>query len=415
MYRNVLVGLDGSYWSELAKEAALALAAPGSQTRVIGCHVYTAKMHQSRFEQMEPGLPEQYQHEARLRDLRQTHDSLISEGMKLISDAYLAPLERRAKESGISYRGLTPHGRNYVELLQAARREEADLLVLGAWGHGRVPESQLGSVAERVLLHSHNCDVLIMKGPWNLEERPVVVGIDGSADSYAALQRAIQLSQRFGASLEAVAAYDPFFHAGVFRSTAGALSPEAAQRFDFPAQERLHDEIIDRGLEKIYRSGLEQGALLARRQGIEARIEVLAGKAYREVHHYAATRESALIVVGRWGLHREPESLIGSNSLSLARLSTSSNILVVAPPAGPLEMPELPQDEIGPDIEPPPKAGATSLPWTPEAEERLKRVPFFVRRMARRAIEKYAREQRMAEITADIVREAAGRFGMGRQ
>ncbi|MCL5025945.1 MAG: universal stress protein [Chloroflexi bacterium] len=414
MYGNILVGLDGSYWSEQAMGAALALAEGEGQARLIGCHVYAAQMHRARFEQMEPGLPERYHDEERMQGLRNTHDSLISEGMKLISNAYLAPLERRAKEKGISCIGLTPHGRNYVELLQALRREVADLLVMGAWGHGRVPESQLGSVVERVLLHARDCDVLVVKRPWAMKDRPIVVGIDGSPDSYAALQRAVELSRQFGATVEAVAAYDPFFHAGVFRATAEALSDEAAQRFNFPAQERLHDEIIDRGLEKLYRDGLEQAVLLARRQGVEVRTEVLAGKVYSKLHHYAALRESALTVVGRWGLHREAESLIGSNALALARLSTTANVLVVAPPAAPPQMPESPPSHAEPEPEARSETEQSGLSWTPDAEERLKRVPFFVRRMARGAIEKYARQRGITQVTAAVVGEVAARFGMGR-
>ena len=82
------------------------------------------------------------------------------------------------------------------------------------------------------------------------------------------------------------------------------------ERFNFAAQEKLHDEIIDRGLEKLYQEGLERGALLARSLGVEVRTEVLAGKVYAQIHHYAALREAALVAVGRWGLHRETESLV---------------------------------------------------------------------------------------------------------
>ena len=56
------------------------------------------------------------------------------------------------------------------------------------------------------------------------------------------------------------------------------------------------------------------------------------------------------------------------------------------PPAG--AEPETRIDEAG-----------TSITWTPEAHDRLERVPAFLRTMARKRLEAYAREQGVAVIT----------------
>ncbi len=56
--------------------------------------------------------------------------------------------------------------------------------------------------------------------------------------------------------------------------------------------------------------------------------------------------------------------------------------------------------------------------WTEEAEERLKRVPFFVRSMVRVAAERYAEENGCREITPAVMeelRKRAGRMGIGHQ
>ncbi len=402
MYERILVALDGSPCSDLAMDAALALARSGERILLVGCHVYAARMHRVRFEEMERGLPERYQEEEQLDHLRHTHDSLITDGMQLISDAYLAPLARQAEEQGLSLAGLTPEGRNYVELLRAVREQEANLLVMGAWGHGRVPEGDLGSLTERTLLYARESDLLIVRRPWNCKNQPIVVGVDGSAASYAALKRAVEIARAFDAQVEAVAVYDPFFHTSVFRTIADALPEKDRERFDFTAQEKLHDEIIDRGLEKLYEEGLERGVLLARSLGVEVRTEILAGKTYPQIHHYAALKEAGLVVLGRWGLHREPESLVGSNTLNMARLS-NTNLLIVAPSEEPLDIPNVARHE-----------QETPLLWTPEAEARLKRVPPFVRKMARRAIESHAREKGISQVTPDIVQEVARRMGMGK-
>ena len=347
MYQRILAALDGSSPSDMAAGAALALCEKSPGSALIGSHVYAAELHRARFEEMEAGLPEQYQAEERLDHLRRTHDSLITDGLQLISDAYLAPLARAAEERNVACQGWTPEGRNYAELLRGIEAHEIDLAVLGAWGQGRTAESQIGSVTERVLLGSSRADTLIVRRPWGFKGMPIVVGIDGSPHGYAALLRAIDIAKAFDARLEAVAVYDPFFHLGVFHIIAGALPDEERQRFDFPAQEKLHDEIIDRGLEQLYGEGLERAVLLARKHGIELHTEVLAGKVYPQIHHYAGVRNASLIVVGRWGLHRDSVSLIGSNTLNLARLTTA-NLLVVAPPHSAPDVPALPRKEAMP-------------------------------------------------------------------
>jgi radical SAM protein with 4Fe4S-binding SPASM domain len=57
---------------------------------------------------------------------------------------------------------------------------------------------------------------------------------------------------------------------------------------------------------------------------------------------------------------------------------------------------------------------ATTKPlWTEEAEERLKKVPSFVRSMVRSAVERYAIEHKRSEITPGIMDEVKQKAGMG--
>lgn len=48
--------------------------------------------------------------------------------------------------------------------------------------------------------------------------------------------------------------------------------------------------------------------------------------------------------------------------------------------------------------------------WTPEAEAKLKDIPFFVRPAARRKIEKYAQDQGEDTITLELYEEAKAKF-----
>ncbi|MBE9181505.1 PCP reductase family protein [Oculatella sp. LEGE 06141] len=51
------------------------------------------------------------------------------------------------------------------------------------------------------------------------------------------------------------------------------------------------------------------------------------------------------------------------------------------------------------------------LEWTPEAEAKLKNIPFFVRAQARQRIEALARDAEMETVTVDLVEQARLEFG----
>lgn len=51
-----------------------------------------------------------------------------------------------------------------------------------------------------------------------------------------------------------------------------------------------------------------------------------------------------------------------------------------------------------------------SVQWTPEAEAKLKDIPFFVRPFARKKIETYAQENNFSQITIELYEEAKQQF-----
>ena len=51
------------------------------------------------------------------------------------------------------------------------------------------------------------------------------------------------------------------------------------------------------------------------------------------------------------------------------------------------------------------------MEWTPEAEARLKEIPFFVRPSARKKIEKAAQDQGLTQITIAVYEDAKKKFG----
>jgi hypothetical protein len=53
-----------------------------------------------------------------------------------------------------------------------------------------------------------------------------------------------------------------------------------------------------------------------------------------------------------------------------------------------------------------------ALPWTPQAELRLRNIPDFVRPMARQGIEQFARDRGAAQVDEALLDEAKQFFGM---
>ena len=52
-----------------------------------------------------------------------------------------------------------------------------------------------------------------------------------------------------------------------------------------------------------------------------------------------------------------------------------------------------------------------AIEWTPEAEARLKEIPFFVRPAARKKIEAFAQASGSTRITIDVYEQAKQQFG----
>ncbi|NLE77462.1 MAG: universal stress protein, partial [Chloroflexi bacterium] len=176
------------------------------------------------------------------------------------------------------------------------------------------------------------------------------------------------------------------------------LSAEEANAFKFEDQERLHDEIIDEGLEKVYGGFLQRAAQMVADSGVPFGTLVLPGKAYDRLAAYAQEVGASLLVVGRLGAQREAISPIGSTCENVLRLA-QTNVLVVGEPPAPPAVPELAAPQ------------CAELPWDDAALARLLRVPQFARGMAKRAVEARARGQGLPRVTEAFFEQAVGAMG----
>src|SRR6266568_4114514 len=363
MFKHICVPVDNSDYSNRAIELAVELGRTCG-AKLTGVHVYAAQLHDYRFKQMEYTLPDEYKDEHELERQRKIHDSLIAMGLQLISDSYLDVIARRAEAAGLAFERKMVDGKHYKVLVEDCLASDYDLVVMGALGMGAVKDSQLGSVTERFVRRVPK-DTLVVRNADRLSgsQGAIVVGLDGSPQSFHGLKLGIFLAKALGRPLRAVAVYDPYLHYAMFNGIVGVLNEKASKIFRFKEQEQLHEEIIDTGLAKIYQSHLEIGRKLAAEDGVDLALTLLDGKCFEQM-------------------------------LTFARKLAPCNVLLTGGKFYP------PLDVKAEEI----------IAWTEEAEARMERVPPQVKGVARTALLRYAIEQGHTVITNKVVDEAMAIF-----
>lgn len=448
MWKSIYVPVDNSDHSYVAGKIACLLAQK-SGAKVVGSHVYAAKMHDVRFRQMESGLPPEFQDELELERQRDIHDSLITKGLEIITDSYLTLVRMEAAYANVPFEGKSLEGRNWQVLLNDIHESEYDLTCIGALGMAAVKDSVIGSVTERVVRRARR-DVLVVKDRvsipgqipgeetvggngaaehpkngsngsngvhekieydekgnpkpifmangvelrpaiWEMPPGDIVVAIDGSKYCLGGLKTALWIGQALGKKVHAVSAFDPFFHYAMFHSIAKVLSDEAGKVFRFKEQEKLHEEIIDTGLAKIYQANLDIAKKVAKDDGFEIETTLLAGKPFEKVSEFVRKTKPFLLVVGRIGVHSADDMDIGGNSENLIR-GASCNVLVSSRTF-------TPPDEV---------VAAETIAWSDDAKKRMMKVPVFARGMAMSAILRFAMEKGYTVITDTVVDKAVG-------
>src|SRR5262245_20592540 len=395
MYSKIYVPVDNSDFSNRAIANAVALG-KAFNSSLVGSHVYAARMHDYRFKQMEYTMPDEYLDEVELERQRKIHDSLITLGLKLISESYLDQMQNLCRDKKIAFEPGMMDGKHHTELLRDIQSVDCDLVVLGALGIGRVKDSEIGSVCDRVA-RSSGRDVWVVKHLPKKDETQgdtILVGVDGSPQSFGALQTALALAKKFDKQVEIIGVYDPYLHYSVFHGIVGVLSEKASKVFRFEEQNQLHEEIIDTGLAQIYQSHLDVAERMALDAGTVVKKTLLDGKAFQKILDHVRKTNPWLVVVGRIGVHSPAdESGLGSNTENLLRRCPCDVLLTTR-----LAYPDI-------DVR-----AEESIKWTPEAEERMTRVPPQVKGIARTGILRLALEKGHSVVTNSVIDEAMERF-----
>ena len=279
------------------------------------------------------------------------------------------------------------------------------MIILGADGLGAIGDGMLGGTTLRIL-HNASCDVLVTRCAPH--KGPILTGVDGSDEALKAVSKAVALGRAIKRPVHFVAAYDPDFHTRVFDVMGQSLSPERQEEVGLASQEKLHDDIINDGLGKLYTEFLHEAEHRFSADGVTITTCLVTGKAYHALNCQARDSGADLIVVSRHGNHSELCSRLGSNAEGLLR-TTSANVLLVGGVGDKVPGPK-PMIKVEETI-----TSRSPIAWDSDAETRLQRVPSFVRSMAKRAVENAARELGKQHVSADDFDSVAAHFGMGTQ
>ncbi len=393
MYKTIYVPVDNSDHSNCAVDLAVMLGRRLG-ARIIGSHVYAARMHERRFKQMEAGLPEEYHEESVLERQRKVHDSLIFRGLQIITDSYLDRVERQCSEANIPFERRTLEGKNYKVLVEDIAGHRYDLIIMGACGIGAVNEHDIGSVCERVVRRVRTSDVFVIKHTKPMTGGKIMVALDGSPHAFGGLRTAVAMGQALGMRVEVVAAFDPYFHYAAFHSIGAVLSEEAGRIFKFKEQEKMHEEIIDSGLAKIYHSQLDIARDIARDMGSNVTTTLLDGKVLIKVLQRIQQDPPWLLVVGRVGVHGDEELDIGSNAERLLRRAPCHVLISNRTYMPPIET-----------------TAEHTVAWTDEAAQRMARMGMPP--CARLGITQYAIERGHTVITTSVIDAALAKLMPG--
>lgn len=179
-FKKVLWATDGSKVSEEALKYAV-LFAENFGSDIIGIHVIPK--------------PEKLLFKSEFHDWTVK----VEENLKL----GLSSLAKELKDKGISFEGMVSKGIPGVEILECARRENANLIVLGKSGLGLLDRLLVGSTTLRVLRESEMPVLAVKKTDLegDIKIGKILVPVEISDMVNSALIFAIELARKFKAKI----------------------------------------------------------------------------------------------------------------------------------------------------------------------------------------------------------------------
>lgn len=221
--------------------------------------------------------------------------SKVFEEVNEDSQEVLEGAARRLRDARV--KGLTQHlfGAPGRELLGFVESVRADLVILGAHGHGPLHRALLGSVTNSVKNHTR-ASVLIAKGPPRLKR--LLAATDASGSGRAAARLAVRLAHPWKSQLLLLHVY-------------------TAAGFALPDEGRARFRNVIQGLD-----------LPKADKRVEYRLEF--GSPVKRICARAKAQDCGLIVVGNRGRGVARAYLLGSTSAGVAQAADTSVLVVKA-------------------------------------------------------------------------------------
>ena len=161
--------------------------------------------------------------------------------------------------------------------MDEAIEKRVDMIVVGRHGRKGLAKVLMGEVAAKVIAHAP-CKVLVVPKAARIEYRNILVAMDGSAHSDAALTEAIAIAKRCGSHLIALSA--------------------------------MRDETERQEAENY----VNKASDLALREGVSAEAVTPMGRSFNAIVETAGGRGVDLIVMGTYGKTGVKKLLMGSST-----------------------------------------------------------------------------------------------------
>jgi nucleotide-binding universal stress UspA family protein len=285
MFKKILVPLDGSQLSQRALEPALAL---GRQTgaELLLMRVPTADTLSFAVS------------EARQRELAQ--DAFV----------YLDTIRSSNEQPQLNIRTQVPGGDVASAIVDVARTEQADLIIMSTHGYSGLTRWVLGSVTEKVL-RSAPCPVMAIRAA-RLPQR-ILIALDGSPLSERALAPGLDLAQSLQAEVT------------LLRCAPFIAMDEKLDEHERGLSRRMQQDLVEEAEQYVRARSDEAG-----RSGVMINPTVRIGSPADAILEYVETYGVDLIAMathGRTGLKRW---VYGSVTAKVLR-SVNCSMLVIRP------------------------------------------------------------------------------------
>jgi nucleotide-binding universal stress UspA family protein len=213
-----------------------------------------------------------------------------------------------AREAGIKYEARILDGDPRSVLLDAAERDDVDLLVTGTHGTGSHPHAlHLGSVAHHLADHTTRVLATVPASARSVWPARVLVGVDGSEGSAHAVEWCRDLARPLASEVIAAHASEPIGE---------PTGPSDSATGDTGVRER-----VDEWIAPLHEAGITARALVVHKEPVAALTE-------------AGIREQVgLVVVGTRGLGGFSGLRLGTTALKV--LHQSGLPVVLVPPEAP--------------------------------------------------------------------------------